>query len=144
MKKYPVPDEHEDLYLSSLIEPSGYEKIQLVREGIPYFSFEKYAALSPLSMAEWSEYLEISERSLHRYKKDNKKFDRMRSERIIEIAQVLKKGVEVFGDDEKFTIWMNSRILALGGIKPRELLDSSLGIKLLDEELTRIDYGMFG
>jgi putative toxin-antitoxin system antitoxin component (TIGR02293 family) len=144
MKKYLVPDEHEDLFQASLIEQDGYEKIQMVREGIPYYSFEKFASLSPLSMAEWSEFLEISERSLHRYKKDNKKFDRMRSERIMEIARVLKKGVEVFGDQEKFTIWMNSRIIAIGGIKPRELLDSSLGIKLLDEELTRIDYGMFG
>lgn len=144
MKKYPVPDEHEELYFSSLNEKSGYDKLQAVREGIPYYAFERYAANSPLSMTDWSEFLEISERSLQRYKKDNKIFDRMRSERIMDIASVLKKGVEVFGDKEKFTIWMNSKIIALGGIKPKELLDSSYGIKLLDEELTRIDYGMFG
>jgi putative toxin-antitoxin system antitoxin component (TIGR02293 family) len=144
MKKYPVQDEHEELYFSSLSEKSGYDKIHAVREGIPYYAFERYAVTSPLSMTDWSELLEISERSLQRYKKDNKIFDRMRSERIMEIARVLKKGVEVFGDKEKFIIYMNSKIIALGGIKPRELLDSSYGIKLLDEELTRIDYGMFG
>lgn len=144
MKKYPVPDEQEELFFSSLSEKSEYERIEAVREGIPYYAFEKYAAISPLSMTEWSEYLEISERSLQRYKKDNKTFDRMRSERIMEIAMVLKKGVEVFGDREKFMIWMNSKIIALGRIKPKELLDSSYGIKLLNEELIRIDYGMFG
>jgi putative toxin-antitoxin system antitoxin component (TIGR02293 family) len=144
MKKYPVPDDHEELYFSSLSEKSGYERITAVREGIPYYAFERFAASSFISMADWAELLEISERSLQRYKKENKSFDRMRSERIMEIEAVLKKGVEVFGDVEKFTIWMNSRIIALGGIKPRELLDSSYGIMILDEELTRIDYGMFG
>jgi putative toxin-antitoxin system antitoxin component (TIGR02293 family) len=143
MKKYPVPDEREELYYSSLSEKSGYDKINAVREGIPYYAFERYAATSPLSMTEWSEFLEISERSLQRYKKDNKIFDRMRSERIIEIVRVLKKGVEVFGDKEKFIIYMNSKIIALGGIKPKELLDSSIGIKILDDELTAIAYGIF-
>lgn len=144
MKKYPVPDGHEELYFSSLREKSGYERISALREGIPYYAFERFAASSFISMADWAELLEISERSLQRYKKENKSFDRMRSERIMEIEAVLRKGVEVFGDVEKFTIWMNSKIIALGGIKPRELLDSSYGIMILDEELTRIDYGMFG
>jgi putative toxin-antitoxin system antitoxin component (TIGR02293 family) len=144
MKKYPVPDDQEELFFSSLSNKTGYDKISAVREGIPYYAFERYAVSSPLSLSDWSEFLEISERSLQRYKKDNKTFDRMRSERIMEIAMVLKKGEEVFGDKEKFTIWMNSNIIALGGIKPRELLESSYGIKLLDAELTRIDYGMFG
>jgi putative toxin-antitoxin system antitoxin component (TIGR02293 family) len=143
MKKYPVPDEQEELFFSSLSEKTGYDKIQAVREGIPYYAFERYASVSPLTLTDWSGLLEISERSLLRYKKDNKTFDRMRSERIMEIVMVLRKGVEVFDDKEKFVIWMNSKILALGGIKPKELLDSSYGIKLLDEELTRIDYGMF-
>ena len=144
MKKYPVSEEHELFDLSLLDDKSGYEIIQVVREGIPYTAFEKYAGVSPFTLADWSGFLELSERSLHRYKKDNKSFDRMRSERIIEIARVLKKGIEVFGDEENFNTWMNLRILALGGVKPRELLDSSEGIKILEDELIRIDYGMFG
>ncbi len=143
MKKYPVPDENEILDLSALSEKSGYDIIQIVREGIPYYAFEKFATASPFTMADWSGFLELSERSLHRYKKDKKSFDRMRSERIIEIARILKKGIEVFGDEEKFTTWMNLRIIALGGIKPRELLESSEGIKILEDELVAIDYGIF-
>ena len=143
MKKYPVRDEHEELYFSSLREKSGYERITAVREGIPYYAFERFAASSFISMADWAELLEISERSLQRYKKENKSFDRMRSERIIEIEAVLRKGVDVFGDEEKFFTWMNSKILALGGIKPRELLDSSIGIEIINDELTAIEYGIF-
>jgi putative toxin-antitoxin system antitoxin component (TIGR02293 family) len=143
MKKYRVLDNTEDPYFSSLNERSIYDVIQTVREGIPYYAFENYAARSPFTMADWSEFLGLSERSLQRYKKDKKSFNRLHSDRIIEIVRVLNKGVEVFGDEEKFAIWMNSKIIALGGIKPKELLDSSIGIKILDDELTRIDYGIF-
>lgn len=67
----------------------------------------------------------------------------MRSERILEIAMVLMKEEEVFSDKEKFTIWMKSKILALGGIKPEELFESSYGIKILNDELIAIAYGIF-
>lgn len=143
MKKSTVSDKDEELFFSSLNERSMYDAIQTVREGIPYYAFENYASRGPFTMADWSEFLGLSERSLQRYKKDKKSFDRLHSDRIIEIVRVLNKGVEVFGNEEKFAIWMNSKIIALGGIKPRELLDSSIGIKILDDELTAIDYGLF-
>lgn len=143
MKKYPVLDEKEELTFDSLNDRSRYDILQAVREGIPYYTFEKYALKSAFTLADWSEFLGLSERSLQRYKSNNKKFDSIHSDRIIEIVLVLRKGVEVFGDEEKFVTWMNSKILALGGIKPRELLDSSFGIKMLDDELTRIAYGLF-
>jgi len=143
MKKYPVLDKDEELFFSSLSKKSMYDIIQTVREGIPYYAFDNYASRSLFTLADWSEFLGLSERSLKRYKKDNKSFDRLHSDRIIEIVMVLKKGVEVFGEEEKFAVWMNSKIIALGGIKPRELLDSTIGIKILDDELTRIDYGIF-
>ena len=62
MKKYPVQDDQEELFFSSFIEKTGYDKIQVVREGIPYYAFENYASVSPLTLADWSELLEISER----------------------------------------------------------------------------------
>lgn len=143
MKKYPILEKGEGSTFSSLDQQSTYDLVETVREGLPYYAFEKYATGSPFTMADWSEFLGLSERSLQRYKKDKKSFDRLHSDRIIEIALVLKKGIEVFASEEKFATWMNSRIIALGGIKPRELLDSSFGIKILDDELTAIEYGIF-
>jgi putative toxin-antitoxin system antitoxin component (TIGR02293 family) len=143
MKKYPILDPDEPTSFPNPDHSNRYELVQTVREGIPYYAFENYASRSPFTMADWSEFLGLSERSLQRYKKDNKSFDRLHSDRILEIVMVLKKGVEVFGNEEKFSTWMNSKIIALGGIKPRELLDSSFGINILDDELTAIAYGIF-
>ena len=143
MTDYPLLDKDEELTYSSLNQSDNYNIMQAVREGIPYYAFEKYVSKSPFNLSEWSELLGLSERSLQRYKKGNKPFDRLHSDRIIEIVLVLRKGVEVFGDEENFSHWMNSKIIALGGIKPKELLDSSFGIKLLNDELTAIDFGLF-
>ena len=143
MANYPLLDKDEELTYSSLSQSDNYNIIQAVREGLPYYAFENYVSKSPFSLGEWSGLLGLSERSLQRYKKDKKSFDKLHSDRIIEIVLVLRKGVEVFGDEKKFAIWMDSNIIALGGIKPKELLDSSFGIRLLNDELTRIAYGIF-
>ncbi len=143
MTDYPLLDRDEELTYSSLSQSDNYNIIQAVREGLPYYAFENYVQKSPFNISEWSELLGLSARSLHRYKKDNKAFDKLHSDRIIEIVLVLRKGVEVFGDEKKFAIWMDSHIIALGGIKPKELLDSSFGIRLLNDELIAIAYGIF-
>ncbi|NEN24917.1 DUF2384 domain-containing protein, partial [Cryomorpha ignava] len=38
--------------------------------------------------------------------------------------------------------WLDSNIVALGGIKPKTLLDSSFGISILNQELIRIEHGV--
>jgi len=143
MPDYPLLDKDEFLSGPGLDESKMYDIVEAVREGIPYYAFENYASKSPFKLAEWSGFLGLSERSLQRYKKDRKSFDKLHSDRIIEIVLLLRKGVEVFGDEEKFASWMNSNIVALGGIRPKDLLDSSFGIRLLNDELTAIAYGIF-
>jgi uncharacterized protein (DUF2384 family) len=48
----------------------------------------------------------------------------------------------IVGDTEKFNLWLDSNNLALGGIKPKSLFDSTFGINLLKDELIKIEYGV--
>ena len=116
--------------------------IGTVREGIKYGLFQHIADRSPFSTTEWSNFLHLSERTFQRYKKDRRTFDPLHSEKILEITLVYNKGVEVFGDQANFDAWLSAKNVALGGIKPKELLDSSFGIGLLKDELTRIEHGV--
>ncbi|WP_339877854.1 antitoxin Xre-like helix-turn-helix domain-containing protein [uncultured Algoriphagus sp.] len=118
------------------------EVIMLVRQGIAFEDFEKFASKSAFSTEEWAEYLHISERTLQRYQKEQKSFDSLQSEKIIEIALLQKRGVEVFGSKSKFQTWLETPCLALGDLVPKSFLDSSFGINLLRDELTRIEYGV--
>ncbi|WP_339866455.1 antitoxin Xre-like helix-turn-helix domain-containing protein [uncultured Algoriphagus sp.] len=118
------------------------EVIMLVRQGVTFEDFDKFASKSAFSTEEWAEYLHISERTLQRYQKEQKSFDSLQSEKIIEIALLQKRGVEVFGSKSKFQTWLETPCLALGDLMPKSFLDSSFGINLLRDELTRIEYGV--
>lgn len=65
------------------------------------------------------------------------------TERLLEIAMLYIRGIDVLETKENFRSWMTKPNLALGGIKPIDLLDTSLGIQLLNDELTRIEEGIF-
>jgi len=123
-------------------EPSTGYLINTTRQGIPFHAFTKMTENSPFSLDDWSAFLHLSERTIQRYKKEKKSFDPIHSEKILEITMLYNRGSEVFGTSEKFDTWLNAKSIALGGIKPKELLDSTFGIGLLKNELTRIEHGV--
>jgi putative toxin-antitoxin system antitoxin component (TIGR02293 family) len=116
--------------------------IALVRQGVAFAAFENFTMNYTYTLGEWSQFLHLSERSMQRYKKENRVFDPLQSEKILEIVMLFKLGKDVFGSDDKFLFWLNTDNLALGGIKPVSLIDNTFGISLLKDELTRIEYGV--
>ncbi len=58
------------------------------------------------------------------------------------MAEVTNVGKEVFGDMEKFKLWLDTPNFSLGNLKPMELLKDSYGKELVIGELTRINYGI--
>ncbi|WP_209401269.1 antitoxin Xre/MbcA/ParS toxin-binding domain-containing protein [Pseudozobellia sp. WGM2] len=120
----------------------SYLLIKLVREGITYSDFNKVTNLAPFSTQEWAGYLNISVRTLERNREENKVFRQEQSERILSIYQLLNYGKSVFGHDENFYEWLGSESIALGGIKPKELLDTSIGIHMVKDELGRLEHGV--
>ena len=127
---------------ATLDDRNAYTLINAVKQGINFSFFERLAKNIPFTIREWSSFLHLSERSLQRYKKDKGTFNSTSSEKIIEIIMLNKYGKDVFGDQENFNIWLLTKNVALGGIKPKELLDSSFGIQILKDELTCIEHGV--
>ena len=127
---------------SSIDDNNILSLIDLVRNGIKFVVFDTFVNRSPFSLNEWSKFLHISERTMQRHQKEKRPFDALQSEKILEIVLLYKKGTEVFGTKEKFDSWIETENLALGKIKPKQLLDNTFGISLLKDELTRIEYGV--
>jgi putative toxin-antitoxin system antitoxin component (TIGR02293 family) len=116
--------------------------MEAVRRGIKYAFFVHISKGSPFSLNEWSNFLHLSERSMQRYKKEKRTFDSLQSEKILQIAILYRMGIDVFGNKEKFNSWLLTDNLALGKIKPKELLDNTFGISMLHDELIRIEHGV--
>jgi putative toxin-antitoxin system antitoxin component (TIGR02293 family) len=117
--------------------------IAAIRAGIPYSLFHQIQRYAPFSQNDWADLLNLSGKSMQRYRQEeNHHFKPLHSEKIIEIAEVILAGLEVFGDMEKLKLWLNTPNFALGKLKPLELLRDSYGKELVLAELTRINYGI--
>lgn len=116
--------------------------IAAIRKGIEFSFFLLLTKDSPFSLNEWSGFLNMSERTMQRYKLEKKSFDPIYAEKILEVTLLYNFGIEVFGNKEQFNTWLNTKNLALAGIEPKTLLDNTFGIGLLKDELTRIAYGV--
>lgn len=114
-----------------------------VRGGLDFKLFQNLVSKFPFSLEEWSQFLHLSERTIQRYKKEDKSFDSLQTEKILQITLLYQRGVEIFGDKDNFNFWLYTKNLALGNLKPKELLDNAFGITLLEEELNRIEHGVF-
>jgi len=117
--------------------------IEMVRKGINYSSYLPIFEKSSINIQEWAHILQVSERTIQRHKKENISFKPLQSEKILQIAFLIDKGQEVFGDNTKFSQWLGAECLALGGNKPKELLDNFFGIQLIENELEKIQHGIF-
>lgn len=116
--------------------------ILVIREGVPYSLFNLIRNYAPFSENDWSNFLDISTKSLHRYKQTLRQFKPLQSEKIIEMAEVTSIGLDVFGEMEKFKLWLDTPNFSLGGLKPMELLKDSYGKEMVVSELTRINHGI--
>lgn len=117
--------------------------IAAIRTGIPYTLFDLIQDYTPFTENDWADFLDISTKSLQRYKLASKhQFKPIHSEKIIEMAEVTKVGLDVFGSMEKLKLWLNTPNFALGNLKPIELLKDSYGKELVVCELTRINHGI--
>ena len=65
------------------------------------------------------------------------------SERIYELAKLFGLGYEVFDSKEDFKKWLTTPSRALGNIIPFELLDSSFGFEMVENEIIRIQYNVY-
>lgn len=75
----------------------------MIHQGIPTSLFMSIKDLAPFSDQEWSDFLDISLKSLQRYKKESDYvFRSIHSEKLIELMEVTVLGLEVFDSAADF------------------------------------------
>jgi len=122
---------------------STADLVTAIDEGLPYASLESVAKKVGLTtLEEKSQVLGIPERTLQR-RADKGKLDRVESEVTVRLARIAQRTEEVLEDMGKAYRWLREPNEALGGKKPLELIRTDLGTRMVEDVLTRIEYGVY-
>ncbi len=116
--------------------------VDLSQRGIKKSSLLHLAEHLSLSVHQIAELLPVGERTIQRYT-NSERFNQVTSEHILQIAEVVVRGKEVFDESRRLLDWLNSVCKALGDRTPLSLLNSRFGIELVLDELGRIEHGVF-
>lgn len=122
---------------------SAFDLIALSNEGISKASLDALTGHLGISKKAFSEnILDTSIKTLER-KKDTDKLDKRTSSHVIEIAKVVEHAFEVFEDENKVKLWLNTPNRALNDVKPIDLFYIPTGLGLVDDILGRIEHGVY-
>ncbi|MFW5657012.1 MAG: antitoxin Xre/MbcA/ParS toxin-binding domain-containing protein [Bacteroidota bacterium] len=86
-----------------------------------------------------NEFIEILPISIDTYKRKST-FNPPVTEKVLEIEEIYNRGLEAFG--ESFYDWMGTTNPALGNVTPKALLINSFGIRMLLDEIGRLEHGI--
>jgi putative toxin-antitoxin system antitoxin component (TIGR02293 family) len=119
----------------------GYqmELIERIREGVKKADWKELIMNIGATEKEFELILPTSISSMQK----KTVYSRETSERIYELARLFGLGYEVFDTKEDFRRWLITPSRALGNKKPFELLDSSFGFEMVENEIIRIQYNVY-
>lgn len=96
-----------------------------------------------LTNKEMSHILSISESTYQRRIKAKATLTSDETEKAISLSELYAKGMNVFRDKSDFETWLQTKIPAMGGRRPTDMLSSMVGRQYVIDELNRILHGVF-
>ncbi|MDA7086241.1 DUF2384 domain-containing protein [Pseudomonas sp. SA3-5] len=86
----------------------------------------------------------LSKRTIQRrQQKPAEPLNSEQSARALLGAQTLEQAIRVIGTPELAEGWMSKPAIGLDGWRPIDLMDNAIGIQLVSEFLTRLEYGVY-
>lgn len=122
------------------------EAHELILRGLPKASFIYLTSnISTIKLdAALESALGMSLRTLQRNKKDVEgTLSRDQSGRAWKFAEVLAKAISVFGTRDEAEHWLEQPAIGLDRRRPIELLATPAGTDLVEDYLTRLEYGVY-
>lgn len=121
---------------------NDFDLIEITRRGLPKSVVISLSEILGISMEKMSDLLHVSHRTIQR-KSNTDLLNTYSTEQVLEIAEVISKGIEVLGTLESFKAWLHSEIRHLNYKKPIDFLDTSFGTHMILDMLGRIEYGVY-
>ena len=116
--------------------------INLSRYGVRKSSLKSLSGYLGISMDKMSSLLHTSHRNIQR-KDEDELLDSLKTEKALELAAFVKRGMDVTGSKESFIEWLHSPVMSLGNKMPIDFLDTTFGIHLVLKILGRLEQGVY-
>lgn len=88
-----------------------------------------------------SDMLEVDPSTLSRWRKEDRKLNKILTKSILEMDQVIAKGIRIFGSEELLSQWLHTENTSLGGQKPSTLMKNPYGSDRVDEAMEAMSWG---
>ncbi|MEZ0542419.1 type II RES/Xre toxin-antitoxin system antitoxin [Fibrella arboris] len=122
---------------------TGFAIIERARQGVNTQRVDQLSQLLGLSLKEMAALLQIAERTLHRFRSEGR-LDQQASERLLLLDNLAAHGLQVFDDRaDALANWLRYPLRELQNQPPFQLLTTISGFGLVDDVLTRIEYGVY-
>ena len=110
----------------------------LVKEGISTGLLRKLAERLRLTLEELAATLHLTTRTLHRRMQAGR-LSLDESERLLALTKITAQASEILGSEAKAVHWLKSPVPALGGRTPLESAETQMGLREVEDVLTRIE-----
>src|SRR5687768_9811623 len=128
-------------FIPSFKKATSIQQINTVVEaGLPSKELEEIVQYLGLKTSEIARAADVSVSTVSRWEPDTR-IGVSGSSQFFRIDEVIRKGVDVFGGLDEFSAWLRSPNLALGNVLPSTLLQSQIGVELVDEALDALHFG---
>jgi putative toxin-antitoxin system antitoxin component (TIGR02293 family) len=125
------------------LAPQGPIKmVRRTRKGLAFRTVERFQKNTGLSTSDLAEVVDIKMRTLHR-RKEQGRLEPGESDRLLRIARIFGKALELFeGDADAARQWLSTAQAALGGEKPLALAKTDLGAREVEALVDRLEHGV--
>jgi putative toxin-antitoxin system antitoxin component (TIGR02293 family) len=113
-----------------------------LKRGLPVISLTKLSDEMGVPENRLAIVVNIAQRTLTRRKKEGR-FKPDESERVLRIAKLFERAIEVMGTSELAQQWFRSPVKGLRGKTPLEYADTEPGAQEVEAMLDRIEDGVF-
>ncbi|WP_351188943.1 antitoxin Xre/MbcA/ParS toxin-binding domain-containing protein [Shewanella sp. TB4-MNA-CIBAN-0142] len=110
--------------------------IELVRLGLTADMLANAMTLTGLSRRELETVLGVK---LRLY---DKLLPAIATERVLMLISLIQAGTEYFGTQDKMLLWLKTPNQAFANQQPITLLDTTIGIDMINATITKLSYGM--
>lgn len=117
--------------------------IASAKAGISSHAISDLMKISEKPIDQIASLLYVTTRTIRNYQNENKNLPVLQSEQLLKLYALYDKGIEVFGSTDAFNQWLSKPAFGLNNEIPDSLLLTATGIKLVTDELIRIQHGDF-